>query len=615
LRLVLAATGVVFGDIGTSPLYALKECVDPDHGAAATRDNLFGILSLIFWSLTMVVTVKYLTFIMRADNRGEGGILALLALAPHGKPNSARIGWIAGLVLFGAALLYGDGVITPAISVLSAVEGLGVATTRLTPAIVPLTVVILIGLFWVQKRGTASIGNVFGPIMVVWFVTIAVLGVQQIVQYPSILGALAPSHAVRFMVNHGWRGFIVLGSVVLVITGGEALYADMGHFGPRPIRVAWFALVMPALLLNYLGQAAAVILHPDFASNPFYAVVPAPLLYPMVALSTAATIIASQALISGAYSLTRQAVQLGFCPRVTILHTSESAEGQIFIPEVNTALAIACVWLVLSFKESSALAAAYGIAVTGTMGITSIVYYVVLRRTWHWPLWRALPLVALFLSFDIPFFAANALKFFNGGWFPIAVALAIFLVMTTWRTGRTILGRNIAAKLLPIDVFLADVAAHKPHRVQGTAVFMSSNPHGVPIVLLHFWKHNRVLHETIVLLSVTSEAVPEVRSKERVQCTPLGQGFFQVTAHYGFMETPNVPQIMDIAATRFGVPHSPDRTSYFLGRETLLTTGSSHMFRWRKSLFSFISRNARSATQYFGIPPDRVVELGMQIDL
>jgi KUP system potassium uptake protein len=612
---VLAATGVVFGDIGTSPLYALKECVDPDHGAAATRDNLFGILSLIFWSLTMVVTVKYLTFIMRADNRGEGGILALLALAPHGKPNSARIGWIAGLVLFGAALLYGDGVITPAISVLSAVEGLGVATTRLTPAIVPLTVVILIGLFWVQKRGTASIGNVFGPIMVVWFVTLAVLGVQQIVRYPSILGALAPTHAVRFMVNHGWHGFLVLGSVVLVITGGEALYADMGHFGPRPIRVAWFALVMPSLLINYFGQAAAVILHPDFASNPFYAVVPGPLLYPMVALSTAATIIASQALISGAYSLTRQAVQLGFCPRVTILHTSESAEGQIFIPEVNTALAIACVWLVLSFKESSALAAAYGIAVTGTMGITSIVYYVVLRRTWHWPLWRALPLVALFLSFDIPFFAANALKFFNGGWFPIAVALAIFLVMTTWRTGRTILGRNIAAKLLPIDVFLADVATHKPHRVQGTAVFMSSNPHGVPIVLLHFWKHNRVLHETIVLLSVTSEAVPEVRAKERVQCTALGQGFFQVTAHYGFMETPNVPQIMDVAATRFGVPHSPERTSYFLGRETLLTTGSSHMFRWRKALFSFISRNARSATQYFGIPPDRVVELGMQIDL
>src|SRR5580692_945167 len=494
-KLVLLATGVVFGDIGTSPLYALKECVDPEHGAAATRENLFGVLSLIFWSLTMVVTVKYLTFIMKADNRGEGGILALLALAPQDKrKNSARIGWIAGLVIFGAALLYGDGVITPAISVLSAVEGLGVATTRLTPAIVPLTVMILIGLFWVQKRGTASIGNIFGPIMIVWFATLAVLGAQQIATYPAIFGALHPMHALAFFARHGWHGFAVLGSVVLVITGGEALYADMGHFGPRPIRVAWFALVMPALLINYFGQAAAVIRHPEFATNPFYAVVPPVLLYPMVVLSTAATIIASQALISGAYSLTRQAVQLGFCPRVTILHTSESAEGQIYIPEVNTALAIACVWLVLSFKESSALAAAYGIAVTGTMSITSIVYFVVIRRTWHWPLWRAVPLVAMFLSFDIPFFAANALKFFNGGWFPIAVSLA-------------------------------DVAAHKPHRVAGTAVFMSSNPTGVPIVLLHHWKHNRVLHETIVLLNVVSESVPDVRSKDKVTSVALGHGF------------------------------------------------------------------------------------------
>jgi len=614
-KLVLAATGVVFGDIGTSPLYALKECVDPDHGAAATPENLLGVLSLIFWSLTMVVTVKYLTFIMKADNRGEGGILALLALAPKGKNDATRIGWIAGLVIFGAALLYGDGVITPAISVLSAVEGLGVATTRLTPAIVPLTVVILIGLFWVQKRGTASIGNVFGPIMVVWFLTLAVLGAREIATYPAVLGALHPAHAVNFFLRHGWHGFIVLGSVVLVITGGEALYADMGHFGPRPIRVAWFALVMPALLINYFGQAAAVIRHPEFAANPFYAVIPSAMLYPMVALSTAATIIASQALISGAYSLTRQAVQLGFCPRVTILHTSESSEGQIYIPEVNTALAIACVWLVLSFKESSALAAVYGIAVTGTMGITSIVYFVVLRRAWHWPLWRAVPLVAMFLSFDIPFFAANALKFFNGGWFPIAVALVIFLVMTTWRTGRGVLGRNIASRLLPIDVFIADVEAHKPHRVAGTAVFMSSNPQGVPIVLLHHFKHNRVLHQTVVLLSVVSENVPEVRAKDRVASVSLGQGFFQVTAHYGFMETPNVPYIMSVAASRFGVPHAPERTSYFLGRETLLTTGESSMFRWRKTLFSFISRNARSATQYFGIPPDRVVELGMQIDL
>ena len=613
-KLMLMAAGVVFGDIGTSPLYAIRECVG-EHGVAPTHENLLGILSLVFWSLTMVVTVKYLTFIMKADNRGEGGILALLALAPSNRKGSARIGWIAGLVIFGAALLYGDGVITPAISVLSAVEGLEVATTKLSPVVVPITVAILFALFWVQKRGTASIGGIFGPIMVVWFATLAVLGAVQVVHYPAVLAAVNPAYAVSFFIVHRWQGFLVLGSVVLVITGGEALYADMGHFGRHPIRLAWFTLVMPALLINYAGQAACLIQHPELADNPFYAVVPARLIYPMVILSTVATIIASQALISGAYSLTRQAVQLGFCPRVTIQHTSGEAEGQIYVPEVNAALAIACICLVLSFKESSALAAAYGIAVTGTMAITSIVYFVVLTRAWKWPLWRALPLVALFLSFDIPFFAANAMKFFHGGWFPMAIALALFIVMTTWKTGRALLGRNLANKLLPIDVFLADVDAHKPHRVPGTAVFMSSNPHGVPVVLLHHWKHNQVLHQTIVLLSVITETVPEIRTADRLQVKELGRGFYQVTAHYGFMQTPNVPQIMGIVATHYAVPYVAERTSYFLGRETLLPTGDSKMFRWRKALFSFISRNARSATQYFGIPPDRVVELGMQIDL
>ncbi len=615
-KLVLMAAGVVFGDIGTSPLYALKECVDPDHGVPATAANLLGILSLVFWSLTMVVTVKYLTFIMKADNRGEGGILALLALAPsRRKPAGARIGWIAGLVIFGAALLYGDGVITPAISVLSAVEGLAVGTTRLTPAIVPLTVVILLGLFWVQKRGTAQIGRVFGPIMIVWFLTLAILGGVQIARHPGVLAAVHPAYALSFFVRHGWYGFLVLGSVVLVITGGEALYADMGHFGRAPIRLAWFAVVMPALLLNYFGQAACLLQHPELSGNPFYAVVPPVLIYPMVLLSTVATIIASQALISGAYSLTRQAVQLGFCPRVTIVHTSGDAEGQIYIPEVNTALAIACVWLVFAFKESSALAAAYGIAVTGTMAITSVVYFVVLTRTWKWPLWKAVPLVAVFLSFDIPFFGANAMKFFHGGWFPIAVAAVVFLVMTTWKTGRTHLARNLADKMLPIDVFVADIADHCPHRVAGTAVFMASNPNGVPIVLLHHWKHNQVLHETVVLLSVLSEPVPEVRKSERIAVRDYGHGLVHITAHCGFMETPNVPRIMADAAANYGVPYAPARTSYFLGRETLLTTGASKMFRWRKALFSFISRNSRSATQYFGIPPDRVVELGMQINL
>ena len=614
-KLALMATGVVFGDIGTSPLYAIKECVDPDHGVAPTQANLLGVLSLVFWSLMMVVTVKYLTFIMRADNRGEGGILALLALAPHEKAGSSRVGVIAGLVIFGAALLYGDGVITPAISVLSAVEGLGVATTRLTPAIVPLTVAILVALFSVQRRGTASIGGIFGPIMVLWFFTIAALGLWHIAKAPWILTAVHPAHAVRFFVEHKWHGFAVLGSVVLVITGGEALYADMGHFGPGPIRFSWFSLVMPALLLNYFGQGAWLVSHPQSAENPFFALVPSVLIYPMVFLATVATIIASQALISGAYSLTRQAVQLGFCPRVTIVHTSGDAEGQIYVPEVNTALAVACVCLVLGFKESSALAAAYGIAVTGTMGITSIVYYVVLRRTWRWPVWKALPLVLVFLSFDVPFFAANALKFFSGGWFPIAVGCGLFLVMTTWKTGRAALGKNLASHMLPIDLFLADIASHQPHRVPGTAVFMSSNPTGVPIVLLHHFKHNQVLHKVVVLLSVISEPIPEVRAADRVAVTALGAGFYQITAHYGFMQTPNVPQIMQDAAKSFGVPYVPERTSYFLGRETLLTGGASKMFVWRKALFSFVSRNARSATQYFGIPADRVVELGMQINL
>jgi KUP system potassium uptake protein len=609
------ATGVVFGDIGTSPLYALKECVDPDHGVPATLDNLFGLVSLVFWSLTMVVTVKYLTFIMKADNDGEGGILALLALVPSAKKGSAKAtGWIAGMVVFGAALLYGDGVITPAISVLSAVEGLGVATTRLTPAVVPLTVLILLGLFWVQKRGTASIGRMFGPIMIVWFLTLAALGIARIVGHPGIFMALSPTYAVRFLATHGWHGFVELGSVVLVITGGEALYADMGHFGRNPIRISWFGLVMPALLLNYLGQAAYLIDHPAGATNPFFAIVPSVLLYPMVALSTIATVIASQALISGAYSLTRQAVQLGFCPRVTIVHTSGQAEGQIYIPEVNAALAAACVWLVLSFKESNALAAAYGIAVTGTMGITSIVYFIVLTRTWKWPTWRAALLVGVFLSFDIPFFAANALKVFAGGWFPLAVALGIYLVMTTWKKGRALLGQSLAERILPLDMFLADVDTHKPHRVPGVAVFMSSSPDGTPIVLLHHWKHNHTLHQAVVLLSIVSEPVPDLPEDSRIAVTDLGRGFYRVLARYGFMETPNVPRVMALAAKR-GVPYGPERTSYFLGRETLLPTGDGRMHKWRKALFSFVSRNARSATQYFGIPADRVVELGMQIDL
>ncbi len=614
--LLLGALGVVFGDIGTSPLYALKECVDPRHGVAPTPDNVLGLLSLVVWSLIMVVTFKYLGFIMRADNRGEGGILALLALAggERGASNT-RLGWTVGMVIFGAALLYGDGVITPSISVLSAIEGLTVATTAFERWVVPLTCVILLSLFAVQKMGTAGIGKVFGPVMVVWFATIGTLGIVHIVRYPTVLGALSPVHAARFFVQHGWHGFTVLGAVVLVITGTEALYADMGHFGRRPIRLAWFAIVFPALLLNYFGQGAVLILDPAAADNPFFSLVPRTLVVPLVILSTAATIIASQALVSGSYSLTRQAVQLGYFPRVKIVHTSGMQEGQIYIPEINAALAVACIWLVLSFKASTALAAAYGIAVTGTMTITSIIFYVVVRRTWKWSRLVAGPLLALFLVFDLAFFTANLHKFLEGGWFPIVIAMAIYTLMTTWKRGRALLGANVAARMLPLDLFLQDIAQHRPYRVNGTAVFMTANPKGVPIVLLHHWKHNQVLHKTVVLLSIASESVPEVPADKRLVAADLGEGIHQLTAHYGFMETPNVPELLGQAKRAYGLPYAPESTSYYLGRETLLPTGKSRMWRWRKALFSFISKNARSATQYFGIPADRVVELGMQIDL
>jgi KUP system potassium uptake protein len=614
--LVIGALGVVFGDIGTSPLYAIKECVEGEHAVAPTHDNILGVLSLIVWSLIFVIAGKYLTFVMKVDNKGEGGIFALLALVPPSKNGAAtRISWTAGLVIFGAALLYGDGVITPAISVLSAVEGLAVATTALKPGIVPLTCVILLGIFWFQKKGTAGIGRIFGPIMIVWFLTLAVLGAVQIVAHPAVLQALSPTYAVKFFVDQKWRSFLVLSAVVLVITGGEALYADMGHFGRRPIRLAWYLVVMPSLLLNYFGQGALVLDHQHTSAHPFYALVPTSLLYPMVALSTMAAIIASQAMISGAFSLTRQAIQLGYFPRVTIVHTSGKAEGQIYIPEINAALMVACIWLVITFKESTALASAYGIAVTGSMTITSIIYYVVVTRSWRWARWRAIPLVGAFLAFDLSFFGANLLKFFSGGWVPMGMAVIIFLVMTTWKKGRTLLARSVAGRLLPIDMFLTDLANMKPPRVPGTAVFMSSNPDGVPIVLLHHWKHNQVLHETVVLLSVISENHPEVPVDERIQLRALGQGFYHLAAHYGFMQTPNVPDVLRRAAALHDVPYTPGSTSYYLGRETLLATKKSGMQPWRKALFSFISRNSRSATQYFGIPPDRVVELGMQIDL
>lgn len=622
--LALTALGIVFGDIGTSPLYALSECIKKDknpvtgalevapHAVSVTHESVLGLLSLFAWCLVMVVTVKYLAFIMRAHNKGEGGIFALLALVPS-KLGSRGRGVVVLAALFGAALLYGDGIITPAISVLSAVEGLGVATHALERLVVPLTMIILLGLFLVQKRGTDSIGRYFGPVMLVWFLVMAGLGVVAIVEAPQVLQALNPLWAVRLFEADPMRAFLVLGSVVLCITGGEALYADMGHFGPRPIRLSWYFLVFPSLLINYFGQGAYLLEH-GWVEKPFWALVPQSLIYPMVGLATAATVIASQALISGAFSLTRQAVQLGYMPRVTIVHTSATNEGQIYIPEVNQALMVACLGLVLVFKESGALAAAYGIAVTGTMGITSIVYYFVVTRNWGWKASRALPLVLLFLSFDVPFFLANVLKFFDGGWFPIVIGLAMFALMTTWKRGRQELATRFLNGLMPISALLEDLEATKPFRVRGTAVFMASNSEGTPPVLLHHLKHNQVLHRQVVLLSIVPSDVPTVSKADQLQVKELGSGFFRVTWHTGFMETPNVPAIL-VRAREHGLVCEPSTTSYFLGRETLLTNGTTPMLRWRKVLFALVSRNALSATSYFGLPPGRVVELGMQVDL
>jgi KUP system potassium uptake protein len=615
-KLALGALGVVYGDIGTSPLYALKECVTPPHGVGATHENILGLLSLVFWAITLVVSVKYLLFVMRADNDGEGGVLALMALAlgkEDAKPHpQAR--WLIMLGLFGAALLYGDGVITPAISVLSAVEGLTVATDAFTPVVVPITCAILIALFLLQKRGTGGIGYVFGPITLLWFVSIGLVGVPWILRHPQILVAANPLYGVRFFMAHGRHGFLVLGSVVLCITGGEALYADMGHFGTRAIRLAWYSCVFPALLLNYFGQGAMLFEHPEAAANPFYGTVPAQWLYPMVVLATLATVVASQALISGAFSLTRQAVQLGYLPRVTIVHTSGKTEGQIYVPEVNGLLMFACVALVLGFRESSALADAYGIAVTGTMGMTSFLFFYVAHHRWGWSLAKAGGLLALFLSFDLSFFAACSTKIAHGGWFPLSVAVGIFTIMMTWKRGRMILAQKVAEGSLPMDVFLEDIDRVQPHRVAGTAVFLASTRRGTPAVLLHHFKHNKVLHQQVVILSIVTDAVPEVPAADFVRIKFFDRGFWAVTAHYGFMQTPDVLQVLRACAGQ-GLYINENETSFYLGRETLITGRGKGMTQWRKRLFRFLSRNARSATDFFSIPPNRVVEIGTQIEL
>jgi KUP system potassium uptake protein len=619
LKIAVAALGVVYGDIGTSPLYALRECFLPPHGVAVEPANVMGILSLVFWALTLVIAVKYLTFVLRADNNGEGGILALLALlkpagAVSSRPPTRRMKALVMLGLFGAALLYGDGVITPAISVLSAVEGLGVATHVLDPVVVPVTAAILVGLFLMQKRGTAAVGRIFGPATLLWFVTLVATGAPWILRRPEILHALDPRYAIAFFAKNGTRGFLVLAAVVLCITGGEALYADMGHFGRRPIKLAWYTIVFPALLVSYFGQGALYLERGAAVQNPFYELVSGWVRYPVVAIATVATVVASQALISGAYSLTRQAIQLGYWPRMTVVHTSGSAEGQIYMPDVNHALMVACLVLVFGFRSSSALAAAYGIAVTGTMAITSVLFYCVVRarRTLHPVL--AAGLLCLFLAIDLSFFSANATKIVEGGWFPIAVAAVMFTLMTTWKRGRAVLGEFMREATHPLDMFLADLHESPIHRIPGTGVFMTSNPDGVPPVLLHHVKHNRVLHQHVVLLSVATLTLPEVPVAQRAVVRELGEGFFQVKAEYGFMESPDVPDVLRRFA-RGAFPNGEHDVTYYLGRETLLTTGVSRLAVWRKRLFALMSRNAQPATAFFNLPPNRVVELGTQVQL
>jgi KUP system potassium uptake protein len=614
--LIVGALGVVFGDIGTSPLYAVKECFAGTHPIPVTQANIFGVVSLVFWTLIVVVCFKYVIFMLRADNKGEGGIFALLALV-RSSQDRAKIRSYASVVsaaIFGAALIYGDGIITPAISVLSAMEGLEVATTALTPLVVPLTCVILLTLFLMQKRGTGGVGMVFGPVMILWFVTIAALGLVEALRNPHIFLALNPVHIVAFFSAHKIHGMIVLGSVVLCITGCEALYADLGHFGLRSIRSSWFSFVFPALLLNYFGQGALLLDHPDKAFNPFYGLVPRTLILPMVALSTMATVIASQALITGAFSLTQQAIQLGYCPRLRIFHTSSETRGQIYIPIVNYGLMIACLGVVLAFRSSNGLAGAYGIAVTGTMSITSIIYFYVVTRVWKWPLWKALPLVGIFLFFDLSYFGANLFKLFQGGWFPIVIAGFVMIAMTTWKEGRSQLASKLLQSRFPIELFLEDLRMHPLGRVRGSAVFLTVSPEGTPPALLHHVKHNHMLHEKVVLVTLATSDTPTVPDAQRVKVIELGQGFYRLVARFGFMEKPDVPKIMKLAA-KLGLKSDPATTTYYMGRETLLTSGDSRMAKWRKELFAFEARNAQSPMAYFGIPPNRVVELGAQIEL
>ncbi len=630
--LTLSALGIVYGDIGTSPLYALREAFYGEYGMKVVAPNVLGVLSLMIWALFLIISLKYLLIVMRADNDGEGGILALMALvAPDpDKANKTKMGVaIIMMGLFGSALLYGDGMITPAISVLSAIEGLKVATPVFQPYVIPITIVILIGLFLIQYRGTAGIGVMFGPIMLVWFATLSALGIGGIIDNPHVLVAFNPLYAVQFFSLNGLEGMAVLGAVFLVVTGGEALYADMGHFGSRPIRLGWFSLVLVGLLLNYLGQGALLLNHPEAAVNPFYKLAPHWAIYPLVVMAAIATVIASQAVISGVFSLTLQAVQFGYFPRVNIRHTSEAQFGQIYVPLLNWFLLAATVGLVLGFQSSSALAAAYGVAVTLTMIITDFLLWKTMRDLWKWPLPVAVVVTALFFAVDCSFFGANALKIFHGGWFPLLIGGLLYMLMATWRRGRELLSKRIQAQLVTVSDFMeeigiageihadgeVEVAEHvKAPRVPGTFVYMTSNPTGIPPALVQNFRHNRILHEKIIFLTIDTAMEAHLDPDERVSIRELGNGFFRLTGHYGFMEEPDVPELLALASDE-GLQIALEETTFVVGRETILATELPGMAIWREKLFAFMARNALRATAYFKIPREQVLEIGTQVKI
>jgi len=616
-KMSLAALGIVFGDISTSPIYAIRECFHGEYGIAPTHGNILGVLSLMFWSLVMIVSVKYLIFVFRANNKGEGGVIALTALirgeTNRESQNHHRLGMVA-IGLFAACLLYGDGMITPAISVLSAVEGIGIVTPMFDSYIIPLTILILGALFLIQRHGTARVGRLFGPVILIWLCFLAITGVLQILRAPQVLEAVYPWHAVRFLILNKLHGFMVLGAVFLVVTGTEALYADMGHFGTRPIRLTWFTVVFPALILNYFGQGALLLGRPEAASHPFYAMVPSWAMWPTVLLATLSTIIASQAVISGAFSLTRQAIQLGYLPRLKVQHTSSAQMGQIYVAPVNWMLMVCTIALVVGFQSSSKLAAAYGVAVTSTMLITTTLFFVVARKRWQWPIFLAAPLAGIFFLVDVPFFLANISKVLHGAWFPLVIGAVFFTVMLTWSKGRRIVSEQLHKIMPPLHQFIVDLSSDPPTKIDGQAVFLTGSPYTVPVALAKNVKHNRVIHSQTILLHFRIDDIPRVPSLEKIKTEKLGGGFFRIIARYGFMEDFRLDNVLELAREQ-GVDINKESTTFFIGREKLLAGDKPKFSRWRANLFIFLSRNASDAGSFYNLPGDQVIEVGVRLEI